>query len=115
MDPRPIPGLDSIQTSDKSEPWRLENRCRMTNTKSLFRDQKYLYLDNIYSSNQLARESVTTTFAVKRSTFKSFFLDFETDENRDMNRQPIQTFQSSVSLVPRQIVYVGYKTLSNQF
>lgn len=96
MDPRPIPGLDSIQTWDRSEPWRLENRCGMTDTESFFHDQKYLYLDNIYSPNQLARETLTT-FAVKRNTFKSFFLGFETDENRDTNPQHVQDFQNSVS------------------
>ncbi|PYH98844.1 hypothetical protein BO71DRAFT_457304, partial [Aspergillus ellipticus CBS 707.79] len=66
----------SIQACDRFETWCLENRCGMTDTESFFYDQKHLFLDNVYSPNQLARESVTT-FAVKRNIFKSFFLDFE--------------------------------------
>lgn len=96
MDPRPLPGLDSIQACDRSETWCLENRCGMTDTESFFYDQKYLFLDNVYSPNQLARESVTT-FAVKRNIFKSFFLDFEIDENPNMNRQQVQDCQNIVS------------------
>jgi len=73
----------------------LENRCGITDTENFFHDQKYLYLDNIYLSNQLVQETVTI-FAVKRNTFKSFFFGFETDKNRDTIRQYIQNFQSSV-------------------
>ncbi|CAI7628059.1 unnamed protein product, partial [Penicillium manginii] len=96
MDPRPLPGLDSIQACDRFETWCLENRCGMTDTESFFYDQKHLFLDNVYSPNQLARESVTT-FAVKRNIFKSFFLDFEIDENLDVNRQQVQYCQNIVS------------------
>jgi hypothetical protein len=68
----------------------------MTDTESFFYDQKYLFLDNIYSPNQPAREAVTT-FAVKRNTFKSFFLEFEKDENLNINRQPVQNCQNTPS------------------
>ena len=73
----------------------MENRCGITDTESFFHNQKYLYLDNIYSPNQLVQETVTI-FAVKRNIFKFFFLGFETDKNQNTIRQYIQNFQNSV-------------------
>lgn len=48
----------------------------MIDTDTFFLDRKYLFLENIYSIDQPARENLTS-FAVKRDTFRFFFTDFE--------------------------------------
>lgn len=60
----------------------------MTDTETFFSDRRYLFLDNIYSTDQSKRENMTS-FAVKRNTFRLFFADFESDNNpaREPNLQ----------------------------
>ncbi|KAJ6115238.1 hypothetical protein N7486_001016 [Penicillium sp. IBT 16267x] len=80
MMPRNIEEQAPAQSSDKVEDWSLQGRCGMTDTDTFFSDQKYLFLDNIYSADEYSRESMTS-FAVKRNTFRLFFCDFENNEN----------------------------------
>ena len=68
----PVP----IQTCDRSENWSLQSRCGMTDTESFFLDQKYLFLENIYSPDHTIQENMTS-FAVKRDIFRSFFSDLD--------------------------------------
>jgi hypothetical protein len=85
MSPRSITSVTPVQSWDKVEDWSLEERCGMTNTQTFFSDQRYLFLHNIYSNDEPARENMTS-FAVKRDLFKSFFPEF--GEDQDMEQVP---------------------------
>ncbi|KAJ5184200.1 hypothetical protein N7492_001816 [Penicillium capsulatum] len=76
MPPRIVTGLAPAQTWDKTEDWCLGQRCGMTNTETFFSDQRYLFLENIYSADQAAQENITT-FAVKRDIFRFFFTELD--------------------------------------
>lgn len=78
MAPRRIDSPAAIQSHDNTEEWCLENRCGMTQSSSFFSDQRYLFLHNVYSEDQPARENMTT-FAVKRDIFRTFFPDIRRD------------------------------------
>lgn len=74
--PRNVEEEVPAHSCDKFEDWSLQQRCGMTDTDTFFSDRKYLFLENIYSIDQPARENLTS-FAVKRDTFRFFFTDFE--------------------------------------
>jgi hypothetical protein len=54
----------------------------MANSDTFFSDQKYLFLHNLYTKDQPARENMTS-FAVKRDSFRSFFLDLDDGSRMD--------------------------------
>lgn len=85
----PVP----IQTYDRSENWNLQSRYRITDTESFFLDQKYLFLENIYSPNYTIQENITS-FAVKQDIFHSFFSELDLTDIEQMREQDIsnQTF-----------------------
>ncbi|KAJ5402751.1 uncharacterized protein N7487_008647 [Penicillium crustosum] len=85
----PVP----IQTCDRSENWNLQSRCGMTDTESFFLDQKYLFLENIYSPDHTIQENMTS-FAVKRDIFRSFFSELDLTDMERMREQDAgdQTF-----------------------
>ena len=85
ISPRTITGIPGIQSWDTAEEWSIDQRCGMTDTESFFYDQRYLFLHNIYSPDQPARENMTS-FAVKRNIFKSFFPVLKL--NRDSSNTP---------------------------
>lgn len=58
----------------------------MTDTETFFSDQKYLFLENIYSTDEPARENMTS-FAVKRNIFRSFFPDLHEDISEDTSEE----------------------------
>lgn len=76
MTPRVVTIQVPIQTCDRSEDWNLQSRCGMTDTESFFLDQKYLFLEYIYSPDHTIQENMTS-FAVKRDIFRSFFSDLD--------------------------------------
>jgi hypothetical protein len=83
INPRNIPDTVPVQSWDKVEDWSLDKRCGMTNTETFFSDQRHLFLHNIYSKDEAARENMTS-FAVKRDIFKSFFPAFSGDVDMDI-------------------------------
>ena len=82
MTPRSITSITPVQSWDTVEDWSLEERCGMTNTQTFFSDQRYLFLHNVYSKDEPARENMTS-FAVKRDLFRSFFPDFSEDQDME--------------------------------
>ncbi|KKZ60268.1 hypothetical protein EMCG_04995 [[Emmonsia] crescens] len=57
--------------------WSISDCCGMTDGPSYFSDEKYLYLDNIYSHPGDVPQSQITSFAVKRNFMLVFFPQFE--------------------------------------
>jgi hypothetical protein len=68
-----------LHSADAFEDWSLDRRCGISDMNSFFSDQKYLFLRNIYSGDDIARESLTS-FAVKRDMFINFFPFFDQQE-----------------------------------
>lgn len=83
MTPRKLGNIAASQSWDRIEDWCLEERCGMANSDTFFSDQKYLFLHNIYTKDQPARENMTS-FAVKRDIFRSFFLDLDDGSRMDV-------------------------------
>ncbi|KAJ5928360.1 hypothetical protein N7466_007316 [Penicillium verhagenii] len=82
---------------DNVEDWSFQLRCGMTDTETFFSDGKYLFLDNIYSSDQSARENMTS-FAVKRNTFRLFFCDFKEDSGLHSGETIEEDYQQPLQL-----------------
>ncbi|KAL2372009.1 hypothetical protein BDBG_03684 [Blastomyces gilchristii SLH14081] len=65
----------ALTTNDANE-WSFRDTCGMTDGASFFSDQKYLYLDNIYSHVPDEPRQQVTSFSVKRDFFLAFFPRF---------------------------------------
>lgn len=93
MTPQVVGGPSPTQCWDKPETWNLERRCGMTDTETYFLDQKYLFLECIYSAYHLAQENMTS-FAVKRDIFQSFFSDLS-DIDMESERNQVTAYNSN--------------------
>lgn len=93
MTPQVVAGPSPTQSWDKPETWSLERRCGMTDTETYFLDQKYLFLEYIYSADHPAQENMTS-FAVKRDIFQSFFPDMS-DTNMELERNQVTAYNSN--------------------
>lgn len=92
------------------EDWSLEWRYGMTDIRSFFSDQKYLFLRNIYSSDDISRENLTS-FAVKRDCFLSFFSSLDRDECMDGTTTTLRSSLTAVGkdlyrLTAHHVVYI---------
>lgn len=65
--------------TDVQECWSLDRRCGMTDIRSFFSDQDYLFLQNVYYPQSTMQGQDLSTFAVKRDIFMSFFPEFLDD------------------------------------
>ncbi|OAT02469.1 uncharacterized protein BDCG_17576 [Blastomyces dermatitidis ER-3] len=75
LDARPI-ARPLLTTDEDLGEWSVRSCCGMTDGNSFFSDQKYLYLDNIYSPPPDEPAEWLTSFAVKRDIFLAFFPPF---------------------------------------
>jgi Protein of unknown function (DUF3723) len=60
-------------TVDAEEEWRIERRCGRIFEQAFHRDQKYMFLDHIYSNSDPSPRQTITSFAVFRHVFHAFF------------------------------------------
>ncbi|RAH87594.1 hypothetical protein BO86DRAFT_424327, partial [Aspergillus japonicus CBS 114.51] len=70
---KPVAVSRPYHSTDSRTPWSIERRCGMTDADSYFADQKYLFLNQIYTLQNDERREHPTDFEVKRDMFIAFF------------------------------------------
>ena len=73
---RPSLEISSPQlTIDANDAWMIEKRCGRTWETSFRHDRRYMFIEHVYSADDLQPRRAITSFAVFRHIFQSFFGD----------------------------------------